>query len=126
MSRIRLVALSIVLTLGAGASAALAADAANGEKIFKKCAACHSTEVGKTKIGPSLAGLIGRTAGTLEGYKYSKAMVEYGAGGIAWDEAALDAYLTKPREVVKGTKMAFPGLKEQADRADVIAYLAQF
>jgi cytochrome c len=98
------------------------ADLAKGEKIFKKCKTCHSLEEGKKKQGPHLAGLFGRTAGSVEGYKYSKAMKE---SGIVWDEETLDAYLTKPKDLVPKTKMAFPGLKKEQDRIDIIAYLKE-
>jgi cytochrome c len=98
------------------------ADLANGEKMFKKCKACHSLEEGKKKVGPDLAGLFGRDAGSVEGYKYSKAMKE---SGIVWDEETLDAYLTKPKDLVPKTKMAFPGLKKEQDRIDIIAYLKE-
>ncbi len=119
-----LAALTVLIVLAGGDS--LAGDTANGEKVFKKCKQCHTIEADKHKIGPSLRGVFGRPAGTANGYKYSKAMVAHGEGGAVWDEGSLDAYLTKPREVVKGTKMAFPGLKKDTDRADVIAYLMQF
>ena len=106
-----------------GSQAALAeGDAAKGEKIYKKCKACHSLEAGKKKVGPSLAGLFGRTAGTVEGFKYSTAMKD---SGIVWDEAALDSFLTKPKDFVPKTRMAFPGLKKEQDRMDVIAYLKE-
>jgi cytochrome c len=98
------------------------ADLAKGEKIFKKCKICHSLEEGKKKVGPSLAGLFGRTAGTVEGYKFSKAMKE---SGIVWDEDTLDTYLTKPKDMVPKTKMNFPGLKKEQDRIDIIAYLKE-
>lgn len=120
--RILPVALAFVL-LGAPAASA-AGDAAKGQKVFKKCAACHSLKPGKKKVGPSLHGVIGRTAGTGEGYKYSKAMKAYGESGVVWGPETLDAYLTAPRKVVKGTKMTFPGLKKEQDRADIIAYLS--
>ena len=97
-------------------------DAAKGEKIYKKCKACHSLEVGKNKVGPHLHGVVGRAAGAVEGYKYSKALAE---SGLTWDEATLDQYLEKPKELVPKTKMAFPGLKKEADRQDVIAYIKQ-
>ena len=100
-----------------------AGDAAKGEKVFKKCAACHVVEEGKNKTGPSLYGIVGRAAGSLEGYKYSKAMA---GSGLVWDAETLDAFLTNPKKYLKGTKMAFPGLKKEKDRADVIAYLATF
>ena len=98
------------------------ADLANGEKMFKKCKTCHSLEEGKKKVGPHLFGLFGRTAGSVEGYKYSKAMKE---SGIVWDEDTLDAYLTKPKDLVPKTKMNFPGFKDEQDRIDIIAYLKE-
>ena len=97
-------------------------DAAAGEKVYKKCKACHSLEEGKNKVGPSLYGVIGRAAGTVEGYKYSTALMD---SGLTWDDATLDKYLEKPKELVPKTKMAFPGLKKEADRQDVIAYLKE-
>ena len=104
-------------------AAATAGDLEKGAKIFKKCAICHTVQPAKHKIGPSLAGVVGRTAGTIEKYRFSKAMKDYGAAGNSWTRETLDAYLTKPRAVVKGTRMSFPGLKKEADRDDVIAYL---
>jgi len=97
-------------------------DAAKGEKVYKKCKTCHSLEAGKNKVGPSLNGVMGRTAGAVEGYKYSKALAD---SGLVWDEATLDSYLAKPKELVPKTKMAFPGLKKEADRQDVIAYIKE-
>ena len=97
---------------------------AAGEQVFKKCKACHSVEAGKNGSGPSLAGIVGHPAGAIEGFKYSKGMVAFGEGGAVWDEATLTAFLTKPRDVVKGTKMSFAGLKEK-DIAPILAYLSQ-
>jgi cytochrome c len=108
------------------AGAAHAQDAAAGEKVFNKCKACHVANEAKNKVGPSLLGILGRTAGTLEGFKYSPAMVDAGKGGLVWDEAKLTEYLHAPKEVVKGTKMAFAGLKDDADILNLIAYLKQF
>lgn len=99
---------------------AISADAANGEKVFRKCATCHTLEEGKRKIGPSLYGIFGRTSGTLEGFRYSKAMKD---AGIVWTEETIDAYIANPRGYVKGNRMAFVGLKKPEERADVIAYL---
>ena len=102
-------------------------DAAKGEKVFKKCKACLAVGDGaKNKVGPALNGIVGATAGKVADFKYSKAMVEAGEGGLVWDEANLAAYLTKPKDLVKGTKMSFAGLKKEQDRADVIAYLSGF
>ena len=100
-------------------------DAAAGKKVFAKCTACHDATTGKDKVGPTLVGVIGRTAGTLESYlsKYSANMKEAGAGGLVWDDANLTAYLHDPKAVIPKGKMAFPGLKQDADIANVIAYL---
>lgn len=94
--------------------------AADGAKVFRKCKACHSATDEKNKVGPHLKGIVGRQVGTVTGYKYSKAMA---AADYVWDEAALDAFLAKPRKHTPGTKMAFPGLKKPADRAAIIDYL---
>jgi len=111
-----------LFALNAGAS--FAGDVAAGEKVFKKCAACHVADTDKHKTGPHLQGIFGRTAGTAQGYKkYSKAIQE---SGIIWDEASLDAFLAAPKKYMKGTRMAFAGLKKEDDRANVIAYLRQY
>ena len=103
-----------------------AQDAAAGEKVFTKCKVCHVADEDKNKIGPSLHGVIGRTAGTHPDFKYSEAMIAAGASGVKWDEPTLTTYLHDPKAMVKGTKMAFPGLKKDEDVANVIAYLKQF
>ena len=97
-------------------------DAAKGKKVFNKCKACHALESGKNKIGPSLHGVMGRAAGAVEGFKYSKAMMD---SGLTWDEETLSKYLEKPKDLVPGTKMAFAGLKKDKQRADVIAYIKE-
>lgn len=113
--------------LFAAATASFAGDAAIGKKVFAKCAACHAVGDGaRHKVGPLLNDVIGRSAGTAEGYKYSTAMRKAGEDGLVWDEPTLHAYLTKPRAVVKGTKMTFAGLKKQEDLDNVIAYLETF
>ena len=99
-------------------------DADAGEKLFKRCKACHVVDAEKHKTGPHLVNIMGRTAGTVEGYKrYSKAIK---ASGIVWNEETLDRYLEKPKAYVKGTRMAFAGLRKEADRANVIAYLKSY
>ena len=98
-----------------------AADAENGKKLFTKCKACHNVDAPKNKVGPYLVGIVGRKAGTADGYtKYSKAIKD---SGIVWDEANLDKWLTNPKGMYPGTKMIYPGLKKAEDRADVIEYL---
>jgi len=98
-------------------------DAAKGEKVFAKCKACHEVEKGVNKVGPTLKGLVGRKAASVEGYKYSEAMLAKGTEGIVWDEATLAAYLPDPKAYVPKTKMAFAGLKKPEEVADIIAYL---
>jgi cytochrome c2 len=113
---------SAALILFAGAAPALAAgDVEAGKAVFKKCVACHAVEPGKNKIGPSLFGVVGRASASVEGFNYSTAMK---ATNKTWDDPTLHQYLEAPAKMVPGTKMAFPGLKEEKDRDDVIAYLA--
>jgi cytochrome c2 len=123
-------ALKLMITAAAMmtiAGSAQAADAAAGEKVFNKCKACHMVgENAKKRVGPPLNNIIGAKAGAQEDYNYSKSIVEKGEGGLVWGEATLDAYLENPKEVVPGGKMAFPGLKKEEDRANVIAYLKTF
>ncbi|MDX8532513.1 cytochrome c family protein [Mesorhizobium sp. VK25A] len=103
-----------------------AQDAAAGEKVFTKCKVCHIADQDKNMVGPSLKGVIGRTAGTHPNFSYSAAMIAAGKSGIKWDEPTLTTYLHAPQAMVKGTKMTFPGLKDDKDIANVIAYLKQF
>ncbi len=98
-------------------------DIAIGEKVFKKCAACHSiVKGGKNNIGPALYNVVGRQIGSISDYKYSKALSEYGK---EWTLEELNGYLIKPAKWIKGTKMAFAGLRKEKDRASVILYLNQ-
>jgi len=100
---------------------------AAGEKVFKKCKACHQVGDGaKNRVGPQLTGVVGRAAGSAEGYKYSESMAAAGAGGLIWDSASLHSFLEKPKDFVAKTKMSFAGLKDGADRDAVIAYLGSF
>jgi cytochrome c len=101
---------------------ALAGDAAKGKRVFNKCKACHFLDKPKSKLGPHLVGIIGRPSAAVEGFKYSKAMR---SAKIVWDEETLDAFLTKPKKFMKGTKMSFQGLKKPKDRANVIAYIKE-
>jgi cytochrome c len=96
-------------------------DTVSGEKIFKKCAACHSiNRGGKNKIGPALYNVVGRAVGGVDDYKYSKALASYGK---KWTFEELNGFLTKPSSYLKGTKMSYAGLRKEKDRASVIKYL---
>ncbi|MCB1311503.1 MAG: cytochrome c family protein [Sedimentitalea sp.] len=120
--------------LGAATVLAIAAlpaladgDAEKGEKVFKKCKACHDVGEGaKNKVGPELNDVMGRTAGTVADFGYSDAMVEAGAGGLVWDEESLEEYLKKPKDFIPGNKMSFAGLRKDDEIADLIAYLKTF
>lgn len=113
-------ALAIAITLGLAGPALAEGDAEAGKKVFVKCKACHTLEAGKNKIGPSLAGVMGRKAGTVQGFSYSPAMRD---SQIVWSEETLAAYLADPKGYIPGNKMLFVGLKKEQERADVIAYL---
>ena len=98
-------------------------DIVSGEKIFKKCAACHSiNKGGKNKIGPALYNVVGRAVGGVDDYKYSKALAAYGK---EWTFEELNGFLTKPSSYLKGTKMSYAGLRKEKDRASIIKYLNQ-
>ena len=104
-----------------------AGDAEKGEKVFRKCKACHAVGEGAdNKVGPMLNGIVGRQMAAVDGFGYSDGLMEKGAAGEVWTPAELSAFLEKPRDYVKGTKMSFAGLRKDDDRADVIAYLAGF
>jgi cytochrome c len=109
------------LLLAGPATAALAADPAAGEKIFKaQCGICHTVAAGQNRIGPTLFGIIGRPAGSVPGFNYT---ADHKKLGITWDAANLDKYLTNPRAMVPDTSMVYAGLKDDAKRADLVAYL---
>ena len=123
----KVLALGLVMSALLAGSAFAEGDAAAGATVFKKCAACHAVGEGaKNKVGPELNQLIGRVAGTAPDFKYSKGMTDAGAGGLVWSAETLHEFLTKPKDFVKGTKMSFPGLKEQVDIDNVVAYLTTF
>ena len=99
-------------------------DITHGEKVFKKCSACHSIEAGGgNKIGPALYNVVGRKIAAVEDYKYSKALVEYKKN---WSFEELNGFLIKPQKWIKGTKMAYAGLRKEKDRASVILYLNKY
>ena len=103
------------------ASANAEGDPVNGERVFKKCAACHSADPDQKKTGPHLHGILGRSAGAIEGYKYSKSMSD---ADLIWDNANLRQFLTRPKKFIPKTKMSFGGIKKEMDLDDLIAYLA--
>jgi cytochrome c len=107
-----------LLSIAVGSAAA--ADIAAGKIIFVKCSLCHTNEPGKNKVGPSLFGVVGRKSASLANYSYSDAMKKF---DHTWTPQTLDRYLTDPRGVVPGTKMIFPGIKDQTERENLIAYL---
>jgi cytochrome c len=109
------------LLLAGSTTAALAADPAAGEKIFKtQCGICHAVAAGENRIGPTLFGVVGRRAGSVPGFNYT---ADHKKLDITWDAAILDKYLTNPRAMVPDTSMVYAGLKNDAERADLIAYL---
>lgn len=114
-------ALTAPATAETAASLLPQADIAKGEKVFKKCQACHTVELGgRKKTGPNLYGTVGGAVAARDGFKYSKGLTGYGG---EWTVERLDAFLTKPKAEVKGTRMSFAGLKKAKDRANLIAYL---
>ena len=124
---IALTALSVVFASG---SVYAAGDGAKGKKVFNKCRACHSVAAGVSKIGPSLNGIFGRTAGSWKKkngklFPFSSAMKKAGEGKkpLVWTEETLKKYLAEPRKFVPGNRMPFPGLKKAADRDNLMAYL---
>jgi cytochrome c len=118
---------AIAATMALGASAVLAQDADNGAEVFKRCRACHDVgDTAKNKVGPILNGIVGRKAGTIEGFNYSDANKKAGADGWVWTEEKMMEYLLNPRAAMPGNKMAYAGLKDEQDRNDLIAYLKKF
>ena len=121
MKTLKIAALAAIL--GLAATGAHAADAAAGKKVFNKCKACHVVDSDKKKVGPTLQGFLGRNLASVEGFKYSKVFQEN--ADQVWTEELFDAFITAPRKKFKGTKMAFGGVKKEADRANLLAYLKE-
>jgi cytochrome c len=117
----RALILTLGMTLATAGSAYADGDPAKGATVFKRCAACHVVDKEQNRVGPHLVGIVGRHAGAVDGFKYSDAMKD---SGLTWDEDTLDKYLADPKGFIPGNKMAFPGLKKEDEREDVIAYLA--
>lgn len=113
----------VLLTLCLTPRPGVAADAAAGQAVFNRCKICHTIDAGgRTIVGPNLHGIFGRKAGTADNFEYSEAMKQ---SGIVWDDETLAKYLSNPRESVPGNKMAFPGIKDEKQIADLLAYLHQ-
>lgn len=120
MKTLKLGSLCAAAVITMMASPALSEDIVKGEKLAKKCKACHTlNEGGKNRLGPNLFNILGSPAASVEGYKYSKAMK---ASGLTWDDTTFTEYITKPKKVVKGTKMSFRGFKKADQREDLLAY----
>ncbi|MCL4067066.1 cytochrome c family protein [Pseudomonas sp. GX19020] len=116
--------LSLLMSLSL-AQAAFAGDAEQGEKVAKKCFACHAFVAdAPPKAGPNLVGIIGRRTASVEGYAYSNAMKAWGEEGHIWTAEEIDAFIEAPKTVLPGNKMTFAGLKKPEERADLLAYLA--
>lgn len=111
---------AVAIVVGCVQTAVAEGDTSAGQKVFKRCAACHAVEDGKNKVGPTMFGVVGRQAGSLEDYKYSDAMQDV---GYSWDEEQLAGFLAAPRKHLPGTKMAFSGLKREGQIIDLIEYL---
>ncbi|RUW25327.1 MULTISPECIES: cytochrome c family protein [unclassified Mesorhizobium] len=120
---LRAISSAAILLLAPIAAAHADGDAALGKKVFNRCMACHEATTDHDKVGPHLLGVVGRTAGKAQNFNYSQAMKDAGAAGLVWDEANLSLYLRAPKLKVPGNKMAFSGLTNDADIANVIAYL---
>jgi cytochrome c len=115
----KIAALAALALLALGSGSALAAD--SGDQLFRRyCSVCHATQAGQNKVGPSLAGIVGRPSGEQSGFTYSDAMQ---GAHVTWDEKTIDDYITDPRKTVPGNKMLFPGVKNPEERQSIIDYL---
>lgn len=117
-------AAAAMAAVGFGVGEASAQDVENGQSLYRQCRACHQIGAGaKNLVGPALTNIVGRKAGTIDGFNYSEANKAAGAKGLVWDEPTLLKYLENPLTFMPGTKMAYAGMKDEADRKDLIAYL---
>jgi cytochrome c len=113
----------LAVIFGLGAGPVLGANADNGKRLFNQCISCHSVTANTAKkVGPHLGGLFGRKAGSVDDFAYSKAMRD---AGVVWSEETLAKYLERPADFIKGGKMVYAGMRKEADRADLIAYLKE-
>ncbi len=121
----RRLALSAALLLSLAALPASAQDAPPGQRIFRtQCGACHSVEAGKNGVGPSLAGIVGRAAGGVDGFRYSTGMKTKAGEGFKWSAENLRAYVENPRAVIPGGNMPYAGLRNEEQRTQLVEYLA--
>ena len=120
---VRSTAIALFTALGSVTTVAEEGDVAAGKNVYKKCVACHVHNKEKNKVGPHLVDIVGRKAGIVEKFKYSKALKKMAEEGLVWDEPSLDKYLEAPRKFIKRGKMAFAGLRKLKDRKDIIAFL---
>lgn len=126
MMRMILTAMAFGALLAGQAAAQGAGDAEAGRRVFNQCRACHTTEQGgRSSVGPNLHGVFGRTAGAVQGFRYSEPMREKGGGGLVWNDETLRAYIVNPRQVVPGGSMVFAGLRNEQQVTDLIAFLRQ-
>ncbi len=126
MKNIKALMMVVLASMAISGAAFADGDPDKGKRVFVKCKACHNLDEAKNKIGPHLVGIIGRPVASVEDYKYSTgegSMTAFGEDGKVWDEETLTSYLHKPKDLVKKTKMAFPGLNKDDQIADLIAYL---
>jgi cytochrome c len=118
-----MITLLALLALPAAAHAQTVGDAAKGEKVFAKCKACHVADAETNRVGPHLKGVIGRNVASVADYKYSESMLEFAKANPVWTDELFLKYIENPKGLVAKTKMVFPGLKKEEDRADILAYL---
>ena len=124
---VKIISLSVAMLLAITVSAYAAGDIENGEKVYKKCKACHMVgENAKNRVGPPINGIVDQAWGATADFKYSKTLLEGKDAGRTWDVETLDAYLKNPKEIIPKGKMAFAGLRKDKDRVDVIEYLMTF